>query len=561
MQAWVLIVAAFASAAFGLDNCHCLPSDPCWPSPSEWKSLNATVGGRLIATVPIGSPCHDPTYDAEACAVLRSNWTTPEPHLASSSSVMESYFANQSCDPFTARSKPCTLGNYVSYAVNVSSSRDVIAAIQFAQHKNIRFVIRNTGHDYLGRSTGAGALAVWTHHLNEIEYKEWSDNLYHGPAFKFGAGVMGFQALEAAHPKGLTVVSGDCPAVGLTGGYTQGGGHSTLSTEFGLGADQTLEFEVVTANGTLVTASRSKNSDLYWALSGGGAGNLGVVMSMTVKAHPDAKIAGAKLAFTLANTTTDNFTNGIATFHALLPQMIDQGATVVYQVTSTAFLITSVTAYNKTSTDLKRIFRPFLSALSDLKIPTQVAFYDHDSYYDHYKAFFGPLPYGNIAVTLFQYGGRLIPREVLDSNPVGISNVLRNLTDSGVAAIVGVALDVSSFGNQSNAVFPAWREAAITIQFGTLWNATAPWSEMVADQYKIADDFIPQLEAITPGGGAYENESSFRQHHWKETFFGSTYGRLLAIKKKWDPSSFFYGIKAVGSDAWKVSGSGRMCRA
>lgn len=396
--------------------------------------------------------------------------------------------------------------------------------------------------------------------MDSVDYQDWCDKFYHGPAFKVGAGVMGFQVLEAAAARDLIVVSGECPTVGLAGGYTQGGGHSALSTSFGLGADQTLAFEVVTAEGKLVTASRSENEDLYWALSGGGAGNFGVVISMTVKAHPGAKVAGAQLEFLAANTTTDVFYNGVAKFHSLLPQMIDQGVTVIYEVTSSVFLITAVTAYNKTSSDVKKILEPFTSALSDMKIPAQVAYSDHDSYKDHYNAYFGPLPYGNIAVASYQYGGRLIPRQVLESNPTGLSDVLRNLTEHGVAA-VGVSLDISSFGENSNAVFSAWREAAITIQFATPWNETAPWSEMVADQHTIANDYIPQLEAITPGGGCYENESSFRQHHWKKTFFGDNYERLLSIKNKWDPKSFFYGLKAVGSDAWNVSESGRMCRA
>lgn len=60
---------------------------------------------------------------------------------------MQPYFANQSCDPFTAESKACVLGNYVSYAVNVSSTADVVAAVQFAESNNIRLVIRNTGHE------------------------------------------------------------------------------------------------------------------------------------------------------------------------------------------------------------------------------------------------------------------------------------------------------------------------------------------------------------------------------------------------------------------------------
>jgi hypothetical protein len=67
--------------------------------------------------------------------------------MKSSSSVMAPFFANQSCDPFTATSTPCTLGNYVDYAVNATSAADVTAAVIFAQGTNIRFVIRNTGHE------------------------------------------------------------------------------------------------------------------------------------------------------------------------------------------------------------------------------------------------------------------------------------------------------------------------------------------------------------------------------------------------------------------------------
>ena len=67
--------------------------------------------------------------------------------MNSSSSVMAPFFANQSCDPFTAESKPCTPGNYVDYAVNVTCAADVIAAVNFAQAQNVRFVIRNTGHE------------------------------------------------------------------------------------------------------------------------------------------------------------------------------------------------------------------------------------------------------------------------------------------------------------------------------------------------------------------------------------------------------------------------------
>ena len=64
----------------------------------------------------------------------------------SSSSVMAPFFANQSCDPFQPRDRPCELGKYVRFAVNASGPTDVQRAVAFAASKNIRLVIRNTGH-------------------------------------------------------------------------------------------------------------------------------------------------------------------------------------------------------------------------------------------------------------------------------------------------------------------------------------------------------------------------------------------------------------------------------
>lgn len=55
-------------------SCRCFPGDECWPSDAEWSALNATVEGRLVSTVPLGYPCHDPYYDEGQCAQLRSQW-------------------------------------------------------------------------------------------------------------------------------------------------------------------------------------------------------------------------------------------------------------------------------------------------------------------------------------------------------------------------------------------------------------------------------------------------------------------------------------------------------
>ena len=168
---------------------------------------------------------------------------------------------------------------------------------------------------------------MWTHYLKSTQVLGWKDSYYDGKAIKMGAGVQGFEAMAAAKAEGLVTVGGECPTVGVSGGYTQGGGHSALSTSFGLGADQTLSFEVVTAKGNIVTASRTHNSDLYWALSGGGGGTYGIVVSMTAKLYQDATVSGATLIFQSSSTTMDNFYAAIEKFHSLLP-VIDRKSVV-----------------------------------------------------------------------------------------------------------------------------------------------------------------------------------------------------------------------------------------
>ncbi|KAK1995543.1 FAD binding domain-containing protein [Colletotrichum falcatum] len=559
--ATALVTLTSAAAVAPKQQCRCLPGDACWPSTASWDALNATVGGRLVATAPIGSPCHDPTYDAEACAALQSSWSNPLTHLPSSSSVMQSYFANQSCDPFTDRAIPCTLGNYVSYAVDVQSAEHVSSALKFAKDNNLRVVVRNTGHDFLGRSTGAGALAIWTNHLKSMDFTTWSDEHYSGPAVKAGAGVLGYEVLEAAHAEGLAVVTGECATVGLAGGFIQGGGHSALSTEFGLAADQALAFDVVTADGETVVASPSQNADLYWALSGGGGGTFGVVTAVTVRAHPEETVGGAGFQLLAATTTPDKFSAAVSKFHELLPAMTDEGAMAVFLHNSQFLALRPLTVWNSTAAHVRDVvLAPFTKAVEEIGISLQVA-YSELSYRDHYARYMGPLPQGNLEVTRYQFGGRLIPREVIENNNGAYQAVVKHLTDNGVLLAGSVAQYNKPDGAPDNSVHPAWRKAIMQLQMITNWDNAAPWADMEASQARMTDEFMPLIQSVTPGSASYMNEADFRQPDWQNAFFGDNYAKLLAIKNKYDPESVFYVLKGVGSEAWDVAPDGKMCRA
>ncbi|KAI1824157.1 6-hydroxy-D-nicotine oxidase [Xylaria intraflava] len=535
-------------------NCKCFPGDLCWPSDQQWDGFNATVGGRLIKTIPLGSPCHYPNYNQAICDALREQWMSSPLHVNSSSSVQAPIFANASCDPFTPHSSPCLLGNYVHYAVNVSGPEDIAATIRFADEHSIRLVIRNTGHDYMGRSTGAGGLAIWTHYLKDIELKDWSDAEYTGKAVKIGAGVEGHEILEAAAAAGLVAVTGECPTVGVAGGYVQNGGHSPLSSAFGLGADQTLEFEVVTADGELVIANPSERADLFWALSGSGAGNYGVVVSVTLKVHPDSVTSGAGFAIQDPGV---NYSEVVDLWHAALPDILDAGIMATYYATNTTLVVYSLTGYNRTKEDISSALKPFINTLSNMNLELRPNYTSFASYHDHYSYYYGPLPAGHFGVagaTLI--GGRFLLRSALPDVGPAISGLL---SKEGVM-LVGQAVNIARFESPTRAVIPQWRRAAVMSSYALPYDFSAPFSEMQARQDHITKNIMPKIEAVTPGAGAYINEADYQQNDWQHVFFGSSYEELLVVKEKYDPKALFWNSIAVGSEKWEVRKDGRMCQ-
>lgn len=80
---------------------------------------------------------------------------------------------------------------------------------------------------------------MWTHHLKDLKfYESYKTANYSGPAVKGGAGIQGFELYDFAHSNGMVAVAGEGVTVGWGGGYIAGGGHSPLSSVFGMAVDQ-----------------------------------------------------------------------------------------------------------------------------------------------------------------------------------------------------------------------------------------------------------------------------------------------------------------------------------
>ncbi|KAH8906671.1 FAD binding domain-containing protein [Coniochaeta sp. PMI_546] len=540
-------------------ECHCLPEDGdgCWPSVDKWNALNTTVGGRLVKVVPIGAVCHDPTYDEAACTALRTNWDEVETHYKSESSLMTSYSTGETCDPFAPRESPCTIGNYTTYTVDADNVDQVKATLRFAKTNNIRFVIRNTGHDFWGRSIGHGGLAVRVANFKDHSVFNWNDQSYSGPAFKLGAGMMGFEAEQALEPYGYVMVAGYCPSVAPAGGYVQAGGHSPLSSHFGLAADQTLEYEIITADGNLIKASRTEHPDLFQALNGGGSGTWGIVISMTVRVYPQATMGAAQMFIDPTSIPADTFWAMVDKFYSLIPSFTDQGAYITYAFGPSHFGLFPFSAYNKTAAEVELMLKPFTDYLAANNInPLFTIYNDSPTYLQHVAANFAK----SQPTKEWPSGGRLMPRTVLQdpTRRAALVNVMRRIVSTGALTSSTSMHPVDRVGNPTS-VHPAWRDAnALVIM-------TWPWENNAKDlmEQKVelfANELSPLLIEVAPESGSYSNEGDMFMKGWRKEMYGPNWERLLEVKEKYDPEGVFWSWHTPGADKWHVDGSGRMCK-
>ncbi|KAI1819609.1 FAD binding domain protein [Xylaria intraflava] len=538
-------------------TCKYKPGDAGWPSEADWSNFNASIGGRLVTPYQLGRVCHNPDYDEAACSYIQEQWVQPSLHDVSSNSVMAAAVADEKCDPFTSRELPCEPGPDVTYSVNATGPEDFAKAMAFAQSKNIRLVIRNTGHDYMGKSTGKYALSIWTHHLKNTSYVNYTSSYYTGPAMKLGAGIQVEEAYVAANSYNAAVVGGDCATVGVAGGYLQGGGHSALSSMYGMGVDHVLEWEVMDGTGKIHQATPEKNQDLYWALSGGGGGTFGAVLSVVVKLHPDTPMAGVQLQFNIDPKHPEAFYAAVNKYHEMIPNITAAKGMAIASIDSSMFLLTPLTLPNATRAQAQTLMAPLIQQLQSNHVQYSVNYTESPSWLSHWQTLIKPNP--TQLVQNAQYGGWMVPRSVLQSNNAGLQAAIKNITDAG-CAFVGLALDVSRPANAvPNSVLPAWRDAALNVILSTSWPEGANLGDMAKLAKTMTDTCVPLLSNLAPNAGAYLNEADPNQPNWQKALYGVNYDKLLSIKNKYDPHHTFYAVTAVGSDYYTTDEVGRLC--
>ncbi|EHL03696.1 FAD-binding protein [Glarea lozoyensis ATCC 20868] len=561
-------------------GCKTFPEDLSWPSKSVWGVLDLLTGSSLIETVPIGAVCYknNKHYNAKKCSTVLSEWTTSELHAQDPTSVMSPLYQGKTCMPENGNTSTCELGGFPSYVVNATRVSQIQLAVNFARNLNIRLVVHNTGHDFLGKSTGAGALSIWTHHLKSVDlitdYKSFS---YSGPALKLGSGIQVADLYAAADKFGYTAVGGECKGVGVTGGYLAGGGHSPLSSMYGMGSDQVLSIDVVLPSGRFITADERNNEDLFWALRGGGGGTFGVVTSMTVKVYPKMNFSGmtfSVLSGPDTNISVEVFWQAVAVYWRKLPSYVEEGS---YGY-STIFPRGPAAAGNTWDMrpwlvpgmkliDFKVMVASLLSEWEALGFVVEPQYFEHDNFHQTWTSHFPVEAVGNLNL---RTASRLFPKKNWQ-DPALLNKTIatiRAVAQEGSALILYNINGAKPAGVLDSAVNPAWREAVLYVIIGSMWAEGSTKAEIEAVNKKVTHDWMERFREITPGAGGYGNEGDVMEPDFAQAFYGSNYARLLSIKERIDPWGVFWAPTAVGSESWYVTGqekwltlqNGKLCR-
>jgi FAD/FMN-containing dehydrogenase len=158
------------------------------------------------------------------------------------------------------------------------SADDVIAALRFGRYRDLEIAVRAGGHSVAGMSLNDGGLVIDVRPMNGIEVDPAARTA------RVGAGCTWAELDRATQEHGLATTGGRVSTTGVAG-LTLGGGSGWLERKHGLSCDNLVSVELVTADGSRITASADEQPDLFWALHGGG-GNFGVATALTFQLHP-----------------------------------------------------------------------------------------------------------------------------------------------------------------------------------------------------------------------------------------------------------------------------------
>jgi FAD binding domain-containing protein/berberine-like enzyme len=402
-----------------------------------------------------------------------------------------------------------------------ASTDDVAAIIGFARRHDLPLAVRGGGHNGGGLGSVDDGVVADLSPLKAISVDPSARTV------KVGGGCTWGEVDAATHEHDLAVPCGIISTTGV-GGLTLGGGLGHLTRGCGLTIDNLLSAEMILADGQVVTASPDENSDLFWAIRGGG-GNFGVVTTFEFRAHPVSTIVGGPTFWAIEEAedvlktyreflpaAPRNLT-GFFCFHYVPPAPPFPEDLHLRKVCGVVWCFNgSAEDAAKEMAPMLEVGTPLLHGVQEMPLPTMNSAFD---------GLYGP-------------GDQWYWR----------ADFLREIPDESVAANV-------EWGNK----LPLWKSGTHMYPIDgaphdvgkdeTAWSyRDARWSQVIvgvdpdpARAGELRDWAVGYEEAIRPysTGAAYVNFMMDEGQTRVQATYGDNYERLTQLKGKYDPDNVF----------------------
>ncbi|MCW2526946.1 MAG: FAD-binding protein [Pseudonocardiales bacterium] len=420
---------------------------------------------------------------------------------------------------------------------------DVAACVSFAGSASVPISVRAGGHSYGGWSRGRG-LMIDVRGLSSVQVDRTA-----GLA-RIGAGALLVDVYTALAAENVALAGGSCPSVGLTG-LALGGGVGVLSRAYGLTCDAITSVQIVTADGRLRTADANQESDLFWAVRGGG-GSFGAVTELTLAVQPAPTITTFFLQFDFNQaeqvlTAWQQWIVGTsASLWSTCKLLADPGNGTLNATVSGTWI--------GPPAELDVQLAPLLG-----QVPTPIA-------KNANTAGYGPTMLGEAGCSGQSASACLTAAlQAPKRQPFAATSAIleQTLPAAGVAAAVATARSALSvpglveggvsFDSLGGAVatvdasatpFP-YRRAVASVQYTATWGASAAAGLSAVVPF---DGYVRGFRAaLAPwlGTAAYVNYADASIANYGEAYWGANYARLRQVKAQYDPGDLFTFAQSV----------------
>ncbi len=397
--------------------------------------------------------------------------------------------------------------------VRCAGAADVIACVRFAREHNLLVAVRGGGHSVAGKSVCDNGLMIDLSAMKGIRVDPARRTVRAQTGLTLGEFDRETQAF------GLATTLGVVSKTGIAG-LTLGGGWGNLHAKYGLALDNVIGADVVTADGRLLTANASENTDLFWGVRGSG-GNLGIVTSLEYRLHEVGPVLGGGVFYPVAKA--HEVLRFFREFAATIPdELVIQCGSFTTPDGVPVFAIAG--CYCGPLPEGEKVLKPlrsFGSPVADI--------FGAISYVQMQSLFDGFFPPGRHTYVK--------------------SNFIRSLSDDAVQTIAeyaGKSPSRYSFApfvehwhgaatrvGVTETAFPH-RQNSYNLMFWSNWENPSEADKNIQWMRAAWDTLRPFLVE-----GSYGNYVSEEGDAFARAAYGPNYERLVSLKNKYDPTNFF----------------------